>query len=104
MKYLLTFVLCWLPAILQGGGIFLYEVSSADTRLASAGWSSRANDPSTLFTNPAGMTRLCKQLELGAQVIYNHVHFDPDAATNVNGTDGNANIWLPSGSFYYIHP
>jgi long-chain fatty acid transport protein len=96
---------CLLYSDVQAGGICLYEISSADTRLASAGWSARANDPSTLFTNPAGMTRLCgKQVEFGAQAIFSHVHFDPDCETTVEGSDGGANIWLPSGSFFYIHP
>ena len=50
------------PQFLSGGGVCLYEISTADVRLASAGWSARAEDPSTLFTNPAGMTRLCGRL------------------------------------------
>lgn len=104
MNFFLSFLLLGFPVLLQAGGIFVYEVSSADTRLASAGWSARANDPSTLFTNPAGMTRLCQSVELGAQAIYNHVHFEPNEETNLLGSSGNANIWLPSGSFYYIHP
>lgn len=87
------------------GGICLYEISSADTRLASAGWAARAEDPSTLFTNPAGMTRLCgPQLEVGLQPIFTHVYFDPDSETTVEGSHGHANKWLPAGSFFYVHP
>lgn len=90
---------------LFGGGVNLYEISSADLRLASAGWSSRAMDPSTLFTNPAGMTRFCdRALEMGAQPIFSHVTFDPNSNTNVTGDKGHANIWLPSGSLFYIQP
>ena len=40
------------------GGISLYEVGTADVGLASAGYSARAQDASTVFTNPAGMARL----------------------------------------------
>lgn len=104
LQFVLVIAICWLPNALQAGGIFLYEVSSADTRLASAGWSARANDPSTLFTNPAGMTRLCRQMEFGTQAIFNKVQFDPNASTTVSGKKGHADIWLPSGSFYYVHP
>ncbi len=107
IKYLLVtqFFISSFLSQLQAGGINLYEISSTDTRLASAGWSARAEDPSTVFTNPAGMTRLCdKQLELGLQAIFAHVHFDPDSQTNVKGSDGQADIWLPSGSFFYVHP
>lgn len=89
---------------INGGGATLYEISSANTRLASAGWSARADDPSTLFTNPAGMTRLCgDQLELGAEAIFAHIKFEPDASTTISGGDGKADIWLPSGSLYYVH-
>lgn len=106
IQYILAIMaICWLPSQVNAGGICLYEISSADTRLASAGWSARAEDPSTLFTNPAGMTRLCgNQAEIGAQPIFAHVHFDPDSKTNVKGSDGRADIWLPSGSFFYVHP
>lgn len=87
------------------GGVMLYEISSADTRLASAGWSSRAQDPSTVFTNPAGMSRLCgEQVQFGAQPIYNYIQFDPNSRTNVSGQHGHANKWLPSGSFFYVRP
>ncbi len=97
--------ICAFASQIDAGGVILYEISSADTRLASAGWSARAEDPSTLFTNPAGMTRLCdKQLEVGAQAIFAHVNFEADAQTNVKGPNGHANIWLPSGSFFYVHP
>jgi long-chain fatty acid transport protein len=90
---------------LQAGGAILYEISTADTRLASAGWAARAQDPSTVFTNPAGMSRLCMpQFELGAQAIYNHVRFKPNSYTAVSGTEGHCNAWLPAGSFYYVYP
>jgi long-chain fatty acid transport protein len=47
-------------APVHAGGIALYEVGPTQTGLASAGYASRADDASTLFTNPAGMTRLKK--------------------------------------------
>lgn len=103
-KYLIIAAALGISQI-HAGGVILYEISSGDTRLASAGWSARAEDPSTLFTNPAGMTRLCdKQLEMGLQAIFAHIHFDPNAETNIKGSDGQADIWLPSGSFFYVHP
>ena len=36
----------------------LYEVGTADVGLAAAGYAARAQDASTVLTNPAGMTRL----------------------------------------------
>jgi len=44
------------PAL--AGGLIAYEVGTAEVGLASAGNSARAQDASTVFTNPAGMTRL----------------------------------------------
>ncbi|MCE2983158.1 MAG: outer membrane protein transport protein [Parachlamydia sp.] len=90
---------------LWSGGICLYEIGTADMRLASAGWSARAEDPSTAFTNPAGMTRLCEtQAEFGLQPIFEHIDFDKDEGTTVCGKDGHANKWLPAGSFFFVKP
>jgi long-chain fatty acid transport protein len=106
MKYfLLVACLLWQALQLQAGGVNLYEISTADLRLASAGWSARAQDPSTVFTNPAGMSRMCApQVEFGVQPIFSHIRFNPNSKTNVSGSDGHANEWLPSGSFFYVHP
>ena len=40
------------------GGLLLYEFGTAEVGLAAAGYAARAQDASTAFTNPAGMTRL----------------------------------------------
>jgi hypothetical protein len=42
----------------QAGGISLYEIATPDVGLAAAGYAARAEDASTVFTNPAGMSRL----------------------------------------------
>ena len=60
----------------SAGGISLYEVGTADVGLASAGYAARAQDASTVFTNPAGMTRLAgDQLTLGAQLLHGDLGF-----------------------------
>lgn len=103
--YLLFFFFLVFASTIQAGGITTYAISTADTRLASAGWSSRAQDPSTVFTNPAGMSRLCgNQLELGAQPIFFHVFFEPNSQTQVSGSKGHANKWIPGGSFFAVKP
>lgn len=48
---LFAFIFC-IPAA-YSGGIALYEVGPTQTALASAGYAARADDASTLFTNPA---------------------------------------------------
>lgn len=109
MKYFCLLALSACLTLLTGhahaGGIILYEISSADTRLGSAGWSSRAEDASTVFTNPAGMTRISSPtVEVGGQAINARIIFDPNAQTNVRGSKGNATIWTPAGSLFYVHP
>lgn len=101
----LALLACAWPSAGRAGGIMLYEISSADIRLASAGWSSRAQDPSTAFTNPAGMTRLDRpQVEFGMQAINAHISFNPHADTTIAGSKGEAIQWFPAGSFFYVQP
>jgi len=62
------------PAV--AGGIILYEIGSADLGLAAAGYGARAQDASTVLTNPAGMTRLeGTQVLLAGQVLWGDVRF-----------------------------
>ena len=44
--------------VAMAGGILLYETGTAEIGLASAGYGARAQDASSVLTNPAGMTRL----------------------------------------------
>jgi long-chain fatty acid transport protein len=91
----------------RGGGIELYEIASPDIGLASAGYSARAQDASTLFKNPAGMSLLQgSQFQGGLQLTYGSVSFSPDAATSPqlghNG-GGNAIGALPAASGFYVY-
>lgn len=89
------------------GGISLYEVGTADVGLASAGYSARAQDAATVFTNPAGMTRLDgDQLVLSGQMLYGDVGFNPGSTTTPalgSGDGGNPIEWLPGGGLFYSH-
>jgi len=88
----------------QAGGLYLYELGTPDVGLAAAGWAARAQDAATVFTNPAGMTRLEKsELLVGVQPLYLHAEFSPDADTSTSGSDGDASTWLPAGGLYYVH-
>ncbi len=88
----------------QAGGIMLYEFGSPDVGLAAAGYAARAQDASTVFTNPAGMSRLEKSQVLGGvQALYANLEFSPNASTTVAGSDGgNAVGWLPGGSLFVV--
>lgn len=92
----------------RAGGLLLYEVGTADVGLASAGYVARAQDAATVFTNPAGMTRLeGNQITLGAQVLYGRANFSVDAAGTSPGLGtnggGNAIGWFPGGGLFYSH-
>jgi len=83
------------PSRTWAGGLTLYEVGTPDTGYASAGYAARANDPGTVLTNPAGMTRLKEsQLLIGGHLFYGHAEFSPDSSTNVPGNDGGNPIGL----------
>ncbi len=89
----------------QAGGLYLYEVGSPDVGLAAAGYAARAQDASTAFTNPAGMTRLKQpSLMAGAQPMYIHMDFSADGNTTATGSSGDANGWMPAGGLFYVHP
>lgn len=67
----------------RAGGIIMYEVGSADVGLASAGYGARAQDASTVLTNPAGMTRLDGTQALAAgQLLWGDVKFSGGSGTS----------------------
>ena len=110
-ELLLALVLCaalTAPSSAMAGGILLYEVGSADVGLASAGLGARAQDASTVLTNPAGMARLeGTHLLLGLQVLHADLAFTPDVGTSAGlGTGGGGNPvgWFPGGGAYFTWP
>lgn len=94
--------------ILNAGGIILYEIATPDVGLASAGYASRADDASTVYKNPAGMSNLDGwQIDAGLQALYGDVQFSPSAGTTATlGPDdgGNAIGWLPGASLFVVAP
>jgi|WetSurSiteA1Bulk_404760.scaffolds.fasta_scaffold05111_3 long-chain fatty acid transport protein len=86
------------------GGIMLYQFGSPDVGTAAAGYAARAQDASTVFTNPAGMSRLEKsQVMGGLQALYGDVKFSPNSATTVTGSDGGVAVgWVPGGSLFVV--
>jgi long-chain fatty acid transport protein len=91
------------PAV--AGGLYLYEVGSPDVGLAAAGYAARAQDASTVFTNPAGMTRLDRpEIQVGVQPMFIDMKFSPDSSTTNTGSGGDPGGWIPAGSLFYAHP
>ncbi len=91
-----------LPA--GAGGLIAYEVGTADVGLASAGYGARAQDASTVLTNPAGMTRLDgRQVLLAGQVFWANTKFSigsgtsPGLGTEDGGRPIGSNGWFVGG-------
>jgi len=88
----------------EAGGLFLTEFGTEDVALAGAGWAARAQDASTLFKNPAGMSLLeGNQFQGGLQALYFNGGF---SGTNTPwGGDGGGNPVgvLPAASGFYVH-
>jgi long-chain fatty acid transport protein len=88
------------------GGLYLNEFGTSVMGTAGAGGAAYANDASTAWHNPAGMTRL-EGRELGgaAGIIFGEVQFDPDSDTPFDGGDGGDAMDLaPLGGMHYVHP
>jgi len=83
------------------GGLIAYEIGTADIGLASAGYNARAQDASTVFTNPAGMTRLDgTQFLAGGQLDYGRTKFSIGSGTSsALGTDAGGNAFGDDGWF-----
>lgn len=89
------------------GGLLGYELGTADMGLASAGFGARAQDASTVFTNPAGMTRLeGNQFLGGGQLIWSNTKFSIDSGTSpaLGSSDGGYAVghegWFPGGGAF----
>jgi long-chain fatty acid transport protein len=98
------------PAPATAGGLLLYEFGTAEPGLAAAGYAARAQDASTAFTNPAGMTRLeGTQVMAGGQVLWLNTQFSPDGTTSpgLGSNDGGrafgSNGYVPGGGFFLTH-
>lgn len=107
-KFASSTLLALAAPLAQAGGLLLYEIGTADTGLASAGYTARAQDAATVFTNPAGMTRLDgDQVTVGLQALYGRSSFevDPSGTSPRLGTNGGGNAigWLPGGGLFYSH-
>ena len=99
----LLFALCLLGALpAMAGGLIAYEIGTADVGLASAGYNVRAQDASTVFTNPAGMTRLDGAQLLGAgQIDFGNLAFSPGSGTSPGlGDEDGGRVFGSDGLFF----
>ena len=92
------------------GGLLLYEFGTAEVGLAAAGYSARAQDASTAFTNPAGMTRLeGTQALAGGQLMWlnNRFSIGDGTAAGLGSNDGGrvfgSGGFVPGGGAFMTH-
>jgi long-chain fatty acid transport protein len=90
------------PGPAMAGGLMVYEIGTADVGLASAGYNARAQDASTVFTNPAGMTRLeGTQFLASGQLDYGNLEFSIDPGTSpALGRDDGGRAFGSDGWFF----
>ena len=99
--------LCLPIALLAGeaaaGGLYLNEFMSPEQGAAGAGAEALAENPSTIFTNPAGLTEIKgERLLVGAGVISGDVKFSPADDTPIGGGSGGQQATeAPVAALYY---
>ncbi len=81
----------------QAGGLYIYEMGTTDTGLASAGMAARAHDASVLAANPAGLANVSGQSFSGSLTsLYGDAVLD-----TLSGDAGNVIGFVPIGSAFY---
>ncbi|MCT4715327.1 outer membrane protein transport protein [Enterobacteriaceae bacterium H18W14] len=84
----------------HASALYFYEIGTEDTALAGAGQAARAQDASTIFTNPAGMTQLPDRMFTGgAQVMGGNIDYQLDGSNRQS--PGNVMNLFPNASGFY---
>lgn len=81
-----------------------YELGSPVIGTAGVGQAALANDASTSYFNPAGMTALTTSaVLLGGQFILPYANFTPNSSTTITGNNGgSAGLLAPGFDGYYV--
>ena len=90
----------------RAGGFALQEQADGLPGAAYVGMGAAAQDASTAFYNPAGMTALKRaELETGARYLGLSSSFQNDKPLpQTGGTGGDAGMKLAAGSLFYVRP
>ncbi|EAN2293589.1 fatty acid transporter [Salmonella enterica subsp. enterica serovar Miami] len=100
-KFTLIGLGLFLSPVTHASGLYFYEIGTEDTALAGAGQAARAQDASTIFTNPAGMTRLPDHMFTGGvQLMDGDISYTLD---NESGRQSPGDIMsvFPNASGFY---
>ncbi|MEQ9640607.1 MAG: outer membrane protein transport protein [Alphaproteobacteria bacterium] len=94
------------PAAAFAAGNHLHEQGTSLMGAAYAGQAAVAEDASTAYYNPAGMTQLDRpQLVIGTLVGEPTFEFENDGGSTVPGSNGGDASWPVAGAtFFYMHP
>ena len=88
------------------GGLYVNEFGTSSMGVAGAGANARADDASTAFHNPAGMTRLDDHQFMGGMAAgISEIRFnsDPDAPLPGGGDGGDQGGFFPVVGSQYVH-
>ena len=97
-------IICGLffSTVSHASALYFYEVGTEDAALAGAGQAARAQDASTLLTNPAGMTRLPDHmLTGGVQAMGGDISYQLDNESSGRQSPGNVMNLFPNASRFY---
>ncbi|RPH30532.1 fatty acid transporter [Buttiauxella warmboldiae] len=84
----------------HASALYFYEIGTEDTALAGAGQAARAQDASTIVTNPAGMTRLPDRMITGGlQALGGNIDYQLD--NSARQSPGNVMKVMPNASGFY---
>lgn len=84
----------------HASALYFYEAGTEDTALAGAGQAARAQDASTIMTNPAGMTRLPDHMVTGGlQVMDGSI--DNQLDNHAHQSPGDVMKTIPNASAFY---
>lgn len=85
----------------HASALYFYEIGTEDTALAGAGQAARAQDASTIVTNPAGMTRLPEHLFTGGlQAMDGDISYTLDDESG-RKSPGDIMRFFPNASAFY---
>src|SRR5450830_334633 len=100
-KIFLSFVIFTTPIAAQAAGFALAEQSSSGLGNAFAGGAASAEDASTVFFNPAGMSRLSgKQIAVAVHDITPSAKFSGTGASGTDmGGDAGGSTFVPNAYF-----
>lgn len=87
------------------GAAYIYEMIPTEVGTAGAGSAAKAQNASTVFTNPAGMTYIDHvEIEAGATLMYLNAPFSSQVGTTATGRSGDTSEWFGGGNFSYVQP